>query len=200
MVRTWEQVKDEMFKEVKFMERMVSGYSYEDRHAAMLTDEKFCNVLDEKLKETKDRIFSIIELFYEIGAESMNKPLENLKTDVEIFSDEIKIRHCEWELLSRKWVKKIVSHDYEMIRCLEKLNIMLEALLRKIFGLKETDIDGGGYDKETRESLEKSIKEVYSMFEKIVRKFKEREAVCNIKSISFEKIYQKIKKDINTKI
>jgi hypothetical protein len=198
MSRTWDDVKNEMFPQVSMLEKLIRGYSYEDTHAAIATDEKFCGYIIEQLRVSKDSLFSVIELLYELEIDTISKILEDLRTDIDIFSDEIKVRHCGWEMLSHHWMKLIVGQDHELLLGVEQLNKSLEGLLKKAAGVQKLGRDP--YPPAELEKVRKDVKPIAQQVHRLVVVFKEREAVCNIKSVSFERIYEKVKKDIEDRL
>lgn len=199
MGKEWDDVKTEMSSEFSKLKKAAPGYSYEDTHAAIATDEKFCNFIVEQIRVSKDRLFNITELLYELKIDALSKLAEDLRNDIDIFSDEIKVRHSSMDILTEHWAKRIVRHDYDLMEGIGELNARLERLLRMITDLRKIG-SRGPYQPDELEKIRKEVKNICGSVDELVRIFKEREAICNIKSVSFDRIYRKIKRDVKGRI
>ena len=198
----WEKARNEMLNQVGEMEKLIPGYSYSDKADALHTDEKLCELVVRKIRESKDKLFHVIQFLYESDVEErLDKDLQMLRDELDIFSDEIKARYCEWKILTVGWIKKAIDHDIGLVRGTEKLNKMLDELLKQALKLEKVKVDHMILkDPKFWEKMEKKTKDAEKQADELVRLFKEREAICNIKAVDLEKTYEKIREDIRKKI
>ena len=194
----WKQAASETSEDIKRIKKLIRYYEYSSRENSIITDEKICDFFVRKIREAKDMLFGMIETMYELQEEKMiNKKLEELKDTLDIFSDEIKVRHCEWKDIDLEWIKKLVKHDEYLLSGLVDLNSFLENFSRDILKSEEIRSDGTVvYDKLFWEDMEGRAKKAEEQIERLVIAFRERDAICNIKPISLERTFQKIRKEI----
>jgi hypothetical protein len=187
----WDKAKESMSIEIKAISKTIPGYDYSTEARAEATDGKICAFMIEGIREAKDKMFNIIQSAYELHEESLNKNFEGLRDDLDIFSDEIKIRNFEWGRdLTQEWVERLVRHDYHLIQQLDRLNRELDDLNRLFLRIVRL------YPNETNpEHLEKIrmlLKLLEDAVDHLVLTFKEREVICNLKPISLERTYQQM--------
>jgi hypothetical protein len=187
---SWKQVKSKMSMEVEEIHKSVSDYDYSNKASAVATDEKICNMLVLSLRKAKNKLFDIINYCFETHQDGIMNYMEIIRDDIDIFSDEIKVRYAEWGL-NQEFLEKLIRHDFELLTNLKKLNSMLDYFYKKIL---ETDLEA------ERKMFEKKSGEVKKLIVNLVRTFKAREAICNIREISLEKTFERIKKDLEEKI
>jgi hypothetical protein len=198
----WEKAKGDMFNFVKEMEKLIPNYSYSDSTDAANTDEKLCEIIVNRIRESKNKLFSVVQFLYESDVEErLDEDLQKLRDELDILSDEIKVRHCEWKVLSSGWIKHIIKHDIDLISETGRLNRTLEELLEQAFKLEKVKIDHIiQKDPEFWGKLESKAGEAKKQADGIAVLFKEREAVCSIESVGFEKAYEKIREDVRKEI
>jgi hypothetical protein len=199
---SWERARNEMLNQVGEMEKLIPGYSYSDKANALNTDEKLCELIVNRIRESKDKLFHVIQFLYESNVEErLDKDLQRLRDELDIFSDEIKVRYCEWKVLTVGWIKKIISHDIDLVRGAEKLNSTLDELLEQALKLEKVKVDHIiQKDPKFWEKMERKAGNAEKQTDELVRLFKEREAICNIKAVDLEKTYEKIREEIRKKI
>ncbi len=187
----WSKIETSMSIEVKAIRKRLRGYSYIDDSTSAATDDKFCNYIIEQIRQAKDTLFHIIQNAYELHEESLDKYFQGLRDDLDIFSDEIKIRSLEWSKnFSQEWMRRLVKHDYNLVNNMDKLNNDLRdthSLFLKVIQLypKKTDPNQLARIRKLIKLLEKAIDE-------IVLTFKEREVICNLKPMALEKTYSQM--------
>lgn len=185
-------VKNKMSIEIKAVEKFISAYDYSSESRAEATDGKICKFMIEEVRKSKDYLFHIIQVAYELHEESLDKNFQGLRDDLDIFSDEIKVRNFQWSRnLSQAWIEKLIKHDYHLVQQMHKLNKELDDL-HKIF-LKVVKLYPKKTDPKELEQVRKLIKLLEKAVDKIVLTFKEREVICNLKPLALEKTYQQMK-------
>ena len=200
-MNAWEKAKGETSNLVKEIEKTIPGYDYSDKAKAIATDEMICEFFIKEIRTAKDKLFNIIGTLYELQLEKvMNGSFQNLKDELDVFSDEIKARYCEWKDIPKDWLRKIIRHDANLITGLQNLNKTLEDLFQSIMlELKKPKEEVMG-DVKYLTRLKNEAKDIEKQIDNLVILFKEREIICNIKPASFEKTYQmlraKIKKTV----
>ncbi|MCK4497423.1 MAG: hypothetical protein KAU24_04450 [Candidatus Aenigmarchaeota archaeon] len=188
----WKMVKNKMSIEIKAVEKFIPAYDYSSESRAEATDGKICKFMIEEVRKSKDYLFHIIQVAYELHEESLDKNFQGLRDDLDIFSDEIKVRNFQWSRdLSQAWIEKLIKHDYHLVQQMHKLNKELDDL-HKIF-LKVVKLYPKKTDPKQLEQVRKLIKLLEKAVDKIVLTFKEREVICNLKPLALEKTYQQMK-------
>lgn len=187
----WNKIETSMSIEIKAIRKFLKDYGYSDDSSAVTTDEKFCNFIIEEIRKAKDTLFHVIQNAYELHEESLNKHFERLRDDLDIFSDEIKIRHFEWSKgTAQEWMERLVKHDYRLIKNMRVLNEELREV-HSVF-LRVIEL----YPKKTNPENLKKVKEMINLLDKVVDNivltFKEREVIINLKPMSLEKTYQRM--------
>lgn len=185
-------VKNKMSIEIKAVEKFIPAYDYSSESRAEATDGKICKFMIEEVRKSKDYLFHIIQVAYELHEESLDKNFQGLRDDLDIFSDEIKVRNFQWSRnLSQAWIEKLIKHDYHLVQQMHKLNKELDDLY-KIF-MKVVKLYPKKTDPKELEQVRKLIKLLEKAVDKIVLTFKEREVICNLKPLALEKTYQQMK-------
>ncbi|MBI2675053.1 MAG: hypothetical protein HYX24_01240 [Candidatus Aenigmarchaeota archaeon] len=193
----WKKARDETYPIVKELARIAPGYSYEDEGKAIATDQKVTDVIVRALRSCKNRLFFTIQLLYELQHESLNNGLEDLRDEIDIFSDEIKARRCKWSYSSVELLKKLVRQDYRFITMLKELDSMLETVHNDALEMKEiryghkAEFEPGKVSR-----LKQDIKKAFGMVQELVVLFREREAICNLEAATLEKTFERISRQL----
>jgi hypothetical protein len=196
----WKQVRS-LARESLTMEKQVDGYSYADRHSSIATDEKLCRLVIGKVSDAKSSIFSIIDLLFELEKkEPVSVHMQRIKDELDIFSDEIKVRHCEWKGLNVKWTVNLVKHDYDIVTGLERLNGKLGSVYDKMLADKALLSDDELAEARLWKAMKKEIPAIEELVDSLVELFKEREGICNLRPAALEKTYKSIQERIERQI
>lgn len=196
----WKQVKS-LAREVLTLEKAVKGYSYADKHLSIATDDKLCKLVIGRISEAKSTIFSIIDLLFELEKkEPITVHMQKIKDDLDIFSDEIKVRHCEWKGLNIKWSVNLVKHDHDIVKGLDRLNGVLRRLYEKM--MVDKALMSGDELAEARlwKAMKKELPAIEELVDFLVELFKEREGICNLRPAALEKTYKSIQERIERQI
>ncbi len=183
---------------VKELSGMVREYSYEDGQTSMVTDEKVCNLLLKEMRRAKQLLFFLEETLYSLQMDDgrTDDNLSLLKTESDIFVDEVRMRYCEWKGMDQTLLEKLVAHDYKLITEARGLNGLLESANEKSMQLKNLRIGQKTVNREIWEAIRKDISGAEERIDRIVRTFKERESICNIKPLSLERTLEAEKERI----
>ncbi len=193
----WKKAKEETSIILKDLEKMVPGYSYEDGTEAIATDQKMGDLIVKAIRNCKNRLFFTIQLLYELQHENLNRDLEHLKDEIDIFSDEIKIRHCKWSYSSPELLKKLVRQDYRLICMLRELDSLLGQIHKDAAEIKEIrtghkpEFEPGGVAR-----LKQDTRKAFDLVKEMVVLFKEREVICNLEPATLEKTFRSITREI----
>ncbi len=180
---SWPEAKSKMNLEFKEIQKQIPDYDYSDNQRAIVTDEKVCDLLVGEIRELKSKMFDIIELFYELQRKE-NKDFQRMRDDLDIFSDEVKVRYCKFEGLTQEFLEKLIRHDFELITGLQKLNSDMDKLHKQAVKPKKPL---------STESLQRQINDLVAVF-------KEREVICNIKEVSLSRTYKRAQEDIRKNV
>ena len=196
----WEEVRS-LASEAGPMEKLIRGYSYSEKDKAIRTDEKVCHHFVNGIREAKGILFNIIELLYELEKkEPLSAHLQKLKDELDIFSDEVKARYCEWKGLNVKWTVELVKHDHDLITGLEVLNMRLRRLNKEV--LDDKALLSGDQDAENRlwEHVKGQFPAIEERIDSLATLFKEREGICNLRPLALDKTFDFIQKRIEKQI
>jgi len=188
-------------KEAQRMGRLFKGYSYADKPESIATDGKVCGQVVDGIRQAKGTLFNIIELLYEVEKkEPKSSGVQKLKDELDIFSDEIKVRHCEWKELDEKWMAKLVEHDLDLVEGMKRMNEDLQALYEKVLASKALLSESEEVDERIWAPIKNALLDTEKQLDKLVILFKEREGICNLKPLALEKTYEKIQERIGKQI
>ncbi len=188
----WPDVVKKHKSMVAKLEKEIKGYGYGDENQTISTDGQLCAWLVAQLRQAKKRLFNIIETLYGLHLESrLDKLAEELRDAVDVFSDEIKARHLRCR--PSPLLEELVRHDDQIIEGIKFLNTELEKLYdRMMAGLKQPY--DGRRDQEMWQAIKTQLLALRDQLEDVVRLFKERDAICNIKPLSLQKTYEMMRK------
>jgi hypothetical protein len=194
MASSWSRVAGKKVSAIRELNRFIPFYEYSSAESADMTNNKFCKLMTDKLRISKNVLFNIINTSYELHIKNELKDLNKIRDELDIFLDEIKVMNLKWnEDISEKWLEKLVTHDLNLIKGSDSLAKNLEASLKKITRAKTMDT---GFWKE----MAKADLVIEEQLDGLVRMFKEREALLSLKPLSFEKVYKAARKEISEKI
>lgn len=191
----WKQVSGDLFPKIQELKKIVKSYSYKNLEESKITDEKLCQYFITELSKAKRLVFSISDLCFslQIGQEVISKT-DVMRDEIDIFSDEIKIRHCEWRGMFPEILEKIVKYDLEILIGLKTLLKDLENVVKNIIAQKKP------YPDKFWQQVNKSFAKIRKRVRDLAIKFKERETLCNIHPITLERTFNKIKQEIEWKV
>jgi hypothetical protein len=193
----WKDAKQKKGSMVKFIEKLIPAYGYSDKSRAEVTDEKFCELLTDMIREMKDLLFNIINTGFESHKQILEKDFVKIRDELDIFSDEIKARHFVWDRgISQEWMEKIISYDFEIIRSTEKIRHHLNGVFDKF--LKAEKPGSKMFDEDKWKDIKKTTDLLYGMAENLAILFKERDTIANIKKISLDRTFDSIRKRLRT--
>ena len=189
----WKEARQKKASMVRFIEKLIPVYDYSEDSRAEVTDEKFCELLTDIIREMKGILFNIINTGFESHKQFLEKDFEKIRDELDIFSDEIKARHFEWDRgISQEWIEKVISYDFEIIRTTEKMRHYLNELFTRFVNAEKPGSRNFSEDK-WRE-MKKTADLLYDMAENLAVLFKERDAAANIKQGTFQKTFDSIRK------
>jgi hypothetical protein len=191
--RVWDIVSGESHGKIAEMQKTIKGYSYRNREISASTDEKICGHFIRRLARTKKLLFSISDTCFSLQAGEKILPLTDIMRDeVDILSDEIKVRHCEWKDIPPAFLNRLISHDLKMVKGLRKVNKNLEAVFRGIVrGAKK-----GKKDRDLWKKARKSLLLIRKQIRGLAILFRERETLCNIHPLTLERSFRKMQQEI----
>jgi len=185
MEDVWNNAITKRSEKVTEIRRVIPAYDYSSEDLAHRTDEKVCEFLVTGLHEAKDTLFNITHTHFELHNDVLSNEFQEIRDSVDVFSDEIKCRHFDWDSCStEKWLERVIDHDYALILGLLKLTRELEDTVHSM--------TGGNQD------MQAHIDEIKKLVNELVNSFKERDVICNIKDITLERTFQKIRTEIGS--
>ncbi len=193
----WKRVLVTKAPQIEFLKGIIEGYDYSEPSKMEVTDEKFCEHVTSLVRRCKEIIFNIIQSGFEMQKQSLEKDLVKIMAELDIFSDEIKMRVFECDrVISQKWLEKLVSYDYHIIKGMEEINRDAENLLRMF--VRAEAPSSKFFDEYEWRKMKKIVEDLFRRIEEMAVMFKEREAICNIRQISLEKTFEAIKNRLRT--
>ena len=199
-VSSWKEVKTKMWARVKDIEKEIPGYDYSETHHMIVTDDKVKDMFILELRKSKKTLFNVLETAYEQQKEGMTKDLHKLRDDVDIFLDEVKVKHpVKWpESIPQEFLEKIVTHDSDILKELPKLNAKLEEIAKLLLDIEKERAGAVPYDREQADRLHRNVSEAKKLADGLVRLFKERELLINLKHLRREHDYEELRGGMET--
>jgi hypothetical protein len=190
----WKEVCDEAYIVIREIKQFIKDYDYSDPEKSKKTDSAICSFFLEQLSQAENIIHDIIDLAFELQKENeLTEILEKIRDEIDIFSDEIQARFCEWKNVPKEYLKKIVLRDSYLIIGVQQLTKNLEMLRSEYLKLQK-EKSAFEYEKELKKLLLQT-KEIEKQIDNLAVLFKEREGLCNIKPISLKRTFDKIRED-----
>jgi len=195
-------VSGESFDKLANVKKIIKPYSYETTEISIQTDEKLCHFITTSLSSTRKLLYNVSDLLFSLQlGENLLDVIQNLRHDVDILSDEIKIRHCTWKDIPEQFLIKIIKHDHSLVEKVVKLNTDVEMLFNGI--LTETKKHKRGRYYISREfwlNVDLSLGNIRGEIKNLAILFKEREAMCNIHPITLNRTFKKLQQEIRSEI
>jgi hypothetical protein len=194
----WKEVKTKMWARIKEIEKEIPAYDYSEMHRMIATDDRMKDILLDELRKSKKLLFNILEVAYEQQKEGLTADLHNIRDDIDIFLDEVKVKHeIKWpEKIPEEFLEKIVAHDSEILRAIPKLNGELEEVQRQILVMEKPGTSF--FDREQLGNLNERTRSVKTHTLEIVKLFKERELLLNLKHVRREHDYEELRSGAET--
>lgn len=195
---SWKEVKTKMWARIKEIEKEIPAYDYSETHHMIATDDKVKDILVDELRRSKKLLFNILEGAYEQQKEGLTPDLHKIRDEIDIFLDEVKVKHeIKWpEKIPEEFLEKIVVHDLEILRAIPKLNAELEEIHRQILGMEKPG--ASLFDREQLDKLNAKTQSVKNQAAEIVKLFKERELLLNLRHVHREHEYEELKPGAET--
>ena len=190
----WKEASGDEHIRLRSLQHLIKWYSYQSKHDCELTDEKIAAHLVKELSLFKRHLYSISDMCFSLHVgDNLMRPLQMMRDEVDIFSDEIKIRHCEWDDIPANFLRKMIRTDHALFQGLEVLLADIDALFRSILAAnKKKEKPSPAFWNRTR----KQLLGVRNTMKELVILFKEREAICNINPITLKRTFQQIQREI----
>ena len=194
----WKDVKTKLWARVKEIEKDIPSYDYSEVHHMTATDDKVKDLVVDELRKSKKLLFNILETAYEQQKEGLTTDLHKIRDDLDIFLDEVKVKHeVRWpQKIPEEFLEKIVAHDSEILRAIPRLNGELEDIEKHMLGMEKPG--SNLFDREQLDKLNGKTLSVKNHASEIVRLFKERELLVNLKHIHREHEYDELKPGAET--
>lgn len=195
--KAWDVVSGQSHDKIAEIQKTIKGYSYKRKDISLATDENICRHFVDSLSQSKKLLFSISDTCFSLHVGNNILPLTDIMRDeVDILSDEIKVRHCEWQDIPPDFLNKVISHDLKMLTGLQKINKNLDIVFVAIIEQAKKNKGDSKFWKKVRIGLLK----IRGQVRELVILFKERETLCNINPITLERTFQSIRREIRGKV
>jgi hypothetical protein len=196
---SWKETKTKMWARIKEIEKVIPNYDYSEKHRMMATDEKMTDLIHEELRRSKNLLFNILEGVYEQQKEGLTNDLQKIRDEVDVFLDGVKIKHVKWpETIPEEFLNKIVVHDSELLREIPKLNSELEEMEKQILAMEKPGTSL--FDREQLDKLNARTLDIKNRVAELVKLFKERELLLNLRHVHREDIYEELREGMETKM
>jgi hypothetical protein len=187
----WEEAAAARGSKISSMSGVIPGYGYATRADAQRTDETFCSVMVENLREAKAIMFNVLETAYEMQRDLLLDEFQALRDDIDVFGDEVKARAFHWDHYKpAEWLGRLIDHDYRTLSLLAEFFIGVHDLEKAFLDSKETVQD--------IKKLEQDVKTLRAKLDELVSMFRERDAICTVQSNALEETYRDRQKEIRT--
>ena len=98
----WDYVLETRASKIDTLKTLIPGYDYSSEEHAHRTDDNFCRLLVENLRESKSVMFNVLQTAFELHRDVLLKDFQQLKDELDALSDEIKARVFKWDTTSQK--------------------------------------------------------------------------------------------------
>lgn len=195
---SWKEVKTKMWARVKEIEKEIPAYDYSEMHHMIATDDKVKDIVVDELRRSKKLLFNIMEGAYEQQKEGLTTDVHKIRDEIDIFLDEVKVKHeIKWpERIPEEFLEKIVTHDSEILRAIPKLNAELEEIHTQILSMEKPGTSL--FDREQLDKLNAKTMSVKTHAAGIIKMFKERELLLNMKHVRREQEYEDVRSGMET--
>ncbi len=193
----WTTIRRNVKFKIDEIRKHIRDYDYSDTDNSIATDHRVMEYVQSELRKSKKKLFDITDVSFGRAIE-LSKDFQNLRDDIDIFLDEIKLRRCEWKDLDGEWVERIIKIDLTLIEGIKKLNETLDRILREVLDFKQIRIKDHTvvYEPDFWKTISKDYDGVKKQIHGLFMLFKEREAACNIRQLSLEKTMERIKEEL----
>ena len=182
----WEKAAGESLTFIKEIKKFIPRYSYADPTHSVATDENISEYLVIMLREGKKHLFDTIELLYELQVKGVINRLQKILDEMDIFSDEVKVKFHKEISLSKEWLRKLIMYDLHIIRESERLNKMITSLENHIIRSEEI----------VSEDVRRYSEEIRRQLGKVVALFKEREVLSTLEEIDLNRTFSEKQNEI----
>lgn len=202
-MNSWKKASGEAFHKLADLKQLVPGYSYESQEYSLATDEQLCAFITTSLSTAKRLLYNISDLLFSLQlGEGLLDKIQNMRIEVDILSDEIKIRHCEWREIPPEFLLKIIKHDHSLTEKAHQLNLDIELLFNGILTETKRSRHNKRYHlpKHFWSTVDKGLDQIRLDTKELAILFKEREVMCNIHPITLERTFQALREEIRNEV
>ena len=195
--QAWESVQRDLSSLVADLSGALKTYAYTE-DAAKATDEQLAGWLMAQLRAAKHRLLPAMDRAFALagrtaapGYHQFEHAATLLRDDLDIFSDEVKLRSFSWSSLEPDWLKMLVRKDHELLQGARKL---VAAVERLDADLGKADAAVLAADPGFWPALAAPVGKARQQLSELVRTFKERDNICNLKKFEFSKTLAQIQR------
>lgn len=189
----WKEVSGELFTHLRELRKQVKGYSYEQKHLCVATDDRLCHSFLQSLEKAKKSLFSISDLCFSLHTGNKLLPLlDTMRDEADILSDEITIRSIRWVDIPPDFMRKLVRADRKLLQGMDDLVAGLDRIFLGILKEVKRKKPSSDFWSQARKDLGQSREQLRQQ----AILFKEREALCNITSLTLKRSFEGIREDI----
>jgi len=174
----WTDVKVEMKDKINDIKKYIQSYSYSNTNDSAITDEVIFGFMIKELRRAKNILFTILETLYEIHEDqTLINDLQLIRTQVDVFSDQLKKRTYELKYPDKNHLMELVLIDSSLVKNIENLNTNLAEFLDRVLkGTKNPNLINDAF----WEAVAKRFARSKNDMERVVTLFRERESILKI--------------------
>lgn len=135
----WVRAKNEV-KEFRYMEKLVTGYSYKNEKESKLTDKGIRDLIADELNRSKNILFNLMRLAYKEEEDEIASNIEEVRDEIELFLNEIKTPLMWNDKLSKQSFERIIKSDLTLIKNTQQLTEILNGLYDQVLQSKAKDL------------------------------------------------------------
>ncbi len=195
----WDKAKSKTHLSISYLESKLGFYSYADESAALQTDRLLAEHLSRRLEEAGSMLGELLNILFELSIDTvLSRKIGLLKDSLEIAADEIGIRGFDWKEPGNELLVRLVLADRQLAEQAAKLCIILRHLVTAAYSARKVRLnDMEAVSSDFMEALSHDIEKADGILEDIIFTFRERETICNLKLLSFEKTFEAVKRGIH---
>ena len=195
----WDIASGEAFGEVTRLSKMLKVYSYRNPESCTVTDENLFRFLTGGLSAAKNTLHHASDLLFSLQlGEGLLDAIHDVRNAIDILSDEMKASHIEWRQLPRQFLVRIIRQDNALVEKASQLNADCESLLSSILRQTKAGKRAGRYliGRDFWDSVRAALRKLEGEVEELRILFREREALCNLHTLTLERSFRQIQKEI----
>lgn len=136
----WGKAKKAVGKPEADMEKEVKDYSYSNQKDTARTDSAIRGMLKGELEKCENVLMGIIELAYKEEEDEISRSLEEVRGEIEEFTEHIEIIVAPRRMPGAKQLEQVARADAILVRSARDLTLKASQLKTEVLGSRASDV------------------------------------------------------------